>query len=70
VPSRSQAQRLRRQPIVDLAEQLGNQLRRHVAFEDAVFARLHENLPREDREQLGSRVVRPADREGTERDDT
>ncbi|MEU5312696.1 hemerythrin domain-containing protein [Streptomyces sp. NPDC021562] len=42
----------------DLAGQLVDQLRRHVAFEDAVFARLRENLSREDRERLGEQVVR------------
>ncbi|MFE1861638.1 hypothetical protein [Streptomyces anandii] len=38
-------------------EQLESRLRKYVAFEDAVFARLRENLPREDGEQLGSEVV-------------
>jgi hypothetical protein len=96
MPSRSQVRRL-------LADGLGH--------EDAVFARPRENLPQEDRERLGSKVVRawrgaptrphphaprhppaavaaggmaaalvdrvrdtvggqPADRRGTERDDT
>ncbi|MFF4761750.1 hemerythrin domain-containing protein [Streptomyces sp. NPDC001292] len=41
----------------DLAERLESQLRRHVAFEDAVFVRLRENLPQEDRERLGAEVV-------------
>ncbi|MER6979117.1 hemerythrin domain-containing protein [Streptomyces carpinensis] len=41
----------------ELAGQLGTQLRRHVAFEDAVFARLRENLAQDDRELLGSRIV-------------
>ncbi|MFF3905671.1 hemerythrin domain-containing protein [Streptomyces sp. NPDC001848] len=55
----------------DLVEQLVARLRRHVAFEDAVFARLRENLPEEDRERLGSGVVRawkPV-RRGTEREE-
>ncbi|MEU2774786.1 hypothetical protein ABZ646_18045 [Streptomyces sp. NPDC007162] len=42
----------------DLVGQLVDQLRRHVAFEDAVFARLRENLSRKDRERLGEKVVR------------
>lgn len=42
----------------ELVERLESQLRKHVAFEDAVFARLRKNLPREDRERLGSEVVR------------
>ncbi|MEU6095100.1 hypothetical protein [Streptomyces sp. NPDC047079] len=42
----------------DLADELVGQLRRHVAFEDAVFARLRENLPQDERERLGSEVVR------------
>ncbi|MFF9127072.1 hemerythrin domain-containing protein [Streptomyces sp. NPDC014889] len=41
----------------ELAEQLESQVRRHVAFEDAVFVRLRENLPQEDRERLGAEVV-------------
>ncbi|MEW2299773.1 hypothetical protein AB0958_07310 [Streptomyces sp. NPDC006655] len=41
-----------------LAGQLVDQLRRPVAFEDAVFARLRENLSQEDRERLGEKVVR------------
>ena len=55
----------------DLVEQLVDRLRRHVAFEDAVFARLRENLPQEDRERLGSGVVRAweAARRGTEREE-
>ncbi|MFJ8360910.1 hemerythrin domain-containing protein [Streptomyces sp. NPDC093984] len=55
----------------DLVEQLVDRLRRHAAFEDAVFARLRENLPQEDRERLGSGVVRAweAARRGTEREE-
>ncbi|MEU7384047.1 MULTISPECIES: hemerythrin domain-containing protein [unclassified Streptomyces] len=41
----------------ELTERLESQVRRHVAFEDAVFARLRENLPQEDRERLGADVV-------------
>ncbi|MFH9981065.1 hemerythrin domain-containing protein [Streptomyces sp. NPDC017179] len=41
----------------ELAERLESRMRRHVAFEDAVFARLRENLPQEDRERLGADVV-------------
>ncbi|MFD5541976.1 hypothetical protein ACFWIJ_30160 [Streptomyces sp. NPDC127079] len=41
-----------------LAGQPVERLRRHVAFEDAGFARLRENLSQEDRERLGEKVVR------------
>ncbi|MFB7461143.1 hemerythrin domain-containing protein [Streptomyces sp. NPDC056188] len=41
----------------ELAERLESQVRRHVAFEDAVFTLLRENLPQQDRERLGAEVV-------------
>jgi hypothetical protein len=41
----------------DLVQRLEERLRRHVAFEDAVFARLRQTLSQDDREQLGARIV-------------
>ncbi|MFF5854617.1 hemerythrin domain-containing protein [Streptomyces sp. NPDC012751] len=68
-----------------LAQRLTDELRRHVAFEDAVFARLRKTLSEEERERLGAKVARawttapdrapdargarPADRRGTEREE-
>lgn len=40
----------------DLVEQLGAQLRKHVAYEDKVFAKLREAMPKKDREQLGQQL--------------
>ncbi|MEV7126918.1 hemerythrin domain-containing protein [Streptomyces sp. NPDC093260] len=41
-----------------LAERVGGQVRRHVAFADAVFARLRQTVPQDVRERLGAEVVR------------
>ncbi|MYX31176.1 hypothetical protein GTY75_31920 [Streptomyces sp. SID8381] len=54
---------LRRTPPDDedfdaLAERVGAQVRRHIAFADAVFARLRETVPEDVRERLGAEVVR------------
>ncbi len=54
-----------------LVERLEGQLRRHVAFEDAVFARLRQTLSQDDRERLGARIVeawRAEDRERRQED--
>jgi hypothetical protein len=45
----------------ELAEQLAQALRKHVAFEDMVFARLREAVPQEERDALG-RGVRQAEK--------
>lgn len=40
----------------ELAERLVSLLRKHVAFEDGVFLRLHEEMPATEREKLGQKI--------------
>jgi hypothetical protein len=42
----------------DLVEELAARLRKHVAFEELVFARLREAMPRKERDRLGERLHR------------
>jgi hemerythrin-like domain-containing protein len=49
----------------DLVEQLVQQLRKHVAFEERVFLRLREAMPEQEREKLGKKVLRASKRAPT-----
>ncbi len=59
----------------ELVEQLVAQLREHVAFEDMVFLKVREAVPREELDQLGEKLLsamktagdRPAERKGQPR---